>query len=63
LQTGTIGRVCYEQVLAEGTEQDVRFYVVVDDLIGLWAELVLPQHVRQAWARWLAARRGVTVAC
>lgn len=53
----------YEQVLAEGTEEDVRFYVVIDDLIDLWPELVLPQRVRQAWARWLAARRGVTVAC
>jgi hypothetical protein len=53
----------YEQVLAEGTDEDVRFYVVIDDLIDLWPDLVLPQHVCQAWARWLAARRGVTVAC
>jgi hypothetical protein len=53
----------YEQVLAEGTDEDIRCYVVVDDLIDLWPELVLPHHVRQAWARWLALQRGVAVAC
>jgi hypothetical protein len=53
----------YEQVLSEGTDDDVRLYVVVDDLIDLWPDLVLPHHVRVAWARWLADRRGVAVAC
>jgi hypothetical protein len=53
----------YEQVLSEGTDDDVRFYVDVDDLIDLWPDLVLPQHVRVAWARWLADRRGVALAC
>lgn len=53
----------YEQVLTEGTDEDVRFYIDVDQLIDLWPELVLPQHVRSAWCRWLAKRRGVTVAC
>jgi hypothetical protein len=53
----------YEQVLAEGTEDDVRFVVVVDDLIDLWPDLVLPHHVRRAWEGWLAAHRGVVVAC
>ena len=50
-------------MLAEGTDEDVRFYVVIEDLIDLWPDLVLPHHVRQAWARWLATRRGVAVAC
>jgi hypothetical protein len=44
----------YEQVLSEGTDDDVRFYIDVDELIDLWPELVLPQHVRSAWCRWLA---------
>ena len=53
----------YEQVLAEGTDDDVRYYVVVDDLVNLWPDLVLPQRVRRAWAGWLAVHRGVDVAC
>ena len=43
----------YEQVLREGTEDDVRFYVDSDSLRELWDELVLPPPVRRAWAEWL----------
>ena len=50
-------------MLAEDTDEDVRLYVVIEDLIDLWSDRVLPHHVRQAWARWLATRRGVAVAC
>ena len=39
----------HEQVLTEGTEDDVRYFVVLDDLVELWNELVLPDHVRAAW--------------
>lgn len=39
----------YEQVLSEGTEEDVRTFVDVDQLLDLWDDLLLP-------ARW--ARRG-----
>jgi hypothetical protein len=39
----------YEQVLREGTEDDVRFYVDADGLLELWGELVLPPSVRHAW--------------
>ena len=46
----------YEQVLREGTEDDVRFYIDGDQLAELFDELVLPPAVRQAWARRL--RRG-----
>lgn len=46
----------YEQVLREGTEADVRHFVRVDDLVDLWDELVLPDHVRTAWDRWFGAR-------
>jgi hypothetical protein len=43
----------YEQVLREGTEDDVRFYVDADQLLELWDELVLPASVRQAWTGWI----------
>ena len=48
----------YEQVLREGTEDDVRFYVRSDELLVLWDELVLPPAVRSAWAPWLARHRA-----
>ncbi len=48
----------YEQVLREGTEEDVRFYVDADKLLELWDELVLPPPVRRAWAGWLRHHRG-----
>ena len=43
----------YEQVLREGTEDDVRFYIEADELRELFDELVLPPPVRRAWADWL----------
>ncbi len=46
----------YEQVLREGSEDDVRHFVRIDDLVDLWDELVLPDHVRTAWDRWFATR-------
>ncbi len=46
----------YEQVLREGTEDDVRHFVSLDELVDLWDELVLPDHVRAAWDRWFATR-------
>ena len=46
----------YEQVLREGTEDDVRFYVDEEQLLELWDELVLPPAVREAWAPWIEDR-------
>ncbi len=46
-----------------GTEDDVRFYVEVGELVELFDELVLPPTVRRAWADWLLRHRGVVVAC
>ncbi|MEA2702075.1 MAG: hypothetical protein QOJ69_1962 [Actinomycetota bacterium] len=46
----------YEQVLREGTEDDVRHFVRVDELVDIWDELVLPDHVRAAWDRWFEVR-------
>jgi hypothetical protein len=53
----------YEQVLREGTTDDVRFYVDIDQLIDLWDELVLPRSVRQAWAGWILQHRNVEIVC
>lgn len=53
----------YEQVLREGTEEDVRRFIDVDELIDLWDELVIPRHVRRAWADWLEDHRGINVSC
>jgi hypothetical protein len=53
----------YEQVLTEGAEEDVRRFVDVDEIVELWPDLVLPRHVRSAWARWLQERRSIVVAC
>jgi hypothetical protein len=43
----------YEQVLREGTEDDIRYFVDADHLRELFDELVLPPPVRHAWADWL----------
>src|ERR1700722_9015329 len=48
----------YEQVLREGTEDDVRFYVDVTELQKVFDDLVLPPNVRKAWAGWFRLRRG-----
>jgi hypothetical protein len=42
----------YEQVLREGTEDDVRFYIDPDQLADILDDLVLPAPVREAWAGW-----------
>lgn len=51
----------YELVLTEGTDDDVRSFIDVDELVRLWGDLVLPEHVRLAWSQWLATRRNVAV--
>ncbi len=43
----------YEQVLTEGTADDVRHFIEIDQLVDLWDELVLSAHVRAAWEAWL----------
>ena len=53
----------YEQVLREGNDDDVHRFIHADELIELWEELVLPRHVRQAWADWLQRHRGVSLPC
>jgi hypothetical protein len=48
----------YEQVMREGTADDVRSYVEADRLLELWDELVLPPAVREAWTGWVERRRS-----
>ncbi|MDP3984201.1 MAG: hypothetical protein Q8Q52_04245 [Acidimicrobiia bacterium] len=43
----------YEQVLTEGTADDVRYFIVVDLVVDMWDKLVLSPHVRAAWHAWL----------
>lgn len=52
----------YEQVLREGTVDDIQRFVNVDDLVDLWDELVLPEYVRAAWVRWFG-RRSADIRC
>ena len=40
---------CYEVVLREGTEDDLRRFVDGALLVDLWAELVVPREIRAAW--------------
>lgn len=53
----------YEQVLREGTDDDVRRFIDVDELETLWDTLVVPARVRAAWAAWFRRHRGVDLAC
>lgn len=47
----------YEQVLREGTKEDIQRFIRVSDLIELWDDLVLPPHLHEAWERRLARYR------
>lgn len=53
----------YEQVLREGTDDDVRRFIDVDTLEQLWDSLVVPARVRVAWAAWFRRHRGVDLGC
>lgn len=53
----------YEQVLCEGTADDVRRFIRLGDLVDLWDELYLPEHVRRVWSTVLADQRGIDLPC
>ena len=53
----------YEQILSEGTDDDIRTYIDVTELPDLWDELVLPRRVRRAWADWYQQHRGIRLSC
>lgn len=56
-------RRVYEQVLREGTDDDIRNFINVDVVAAEWDVLVLPPRVRRAWAEWFRRRRGVELSC
>ena len=56
-------RRVYEQVLREGTSEDIQEFIDVDRLPELWDDLVLPPGVRREWAYWLRDNRGISVPC
>ena len=49
----------YEQVLREGNDDDIRYFIEVDRLHDLWSAMWLPERVRTAWADWFQRHRGV----
>ena len=49
-------RSCYERVMTEGLDDDVRFYIDLDVLLDIWDEMWLSPHVREAWTVWLRDR-------
>ena len=48
-------RRAYQVVMTDGRDADVLRYVDVDDLVDVWAELLLSSHIRIPWQRWLRA--------
>jgi hypothetical protein len=53
----------YELVLVEGSEEDVRHYVRLDELIVVWGDIFLPAYVRRAWQDWFDVRHIDVVSC
>lgn len=53
----------YEQVLREGTLDDVRFYIDISQLRQEWDALVLPRYVRRAWAEWFRRKLEIELPC
>lgn len=53
----------YEMVLTEGTADDVRRFIDIDELIDLWSDLWLAPHIRMAWCEHLHHLRGLRLAC
>ncbi len=49
-------KLVYQQVLAEGLDDDVRYFIDIATLADLWGEMQLPSFVREVWGPWLAER-------
>ncbi|WP_420623312.1 hypothetical protein [Candidatus Poriferisodalis sp.] len=46
----------YELVMTEGNEDDVRTYIDLEVLLGMWDTMWLAPHVREQWAEHLRSR-------
>ena len=53
----------YEIVMTEGTDDDVRKFIDVDEVLALWPDLYLPPHVRDTWRDFLRRSRNVDPDC
>lgn len=49
-------KLVYQQVLAEGLDDDVRYFIDVAALADLWYDMPLPASVREVWEPWLRER-------
>jgi len=49
-------KLVYKQVLAEGLDDDVRYFIDVAELADLWFDMPLPAYVRDVWGPWLRER-------
>jgi hypothetical protein len=52
----------YELVLTDGTDEDVRRFIDLDQLMSMWPRLNLAPHVREAWEAFFRAR-GLGIGC
>ena len=43
----------YQRVMTEGRDEDVLWFVDVDEVVAMWDDLVLSPHIRAPWERWL----------
>jgi hypothetical protein len=53
----------YEIVLTEGTDDDVRRFIDIDELVRMWTQLWLSPHVRLAWRDHIRRMRGIELEC
>ena len=54
--------LAYQQIMTEGLDEDVLFYIDLDRLLEVWDDLWLSPYVRDAWAEWLQARNLIPTA-
>ena len=43
----------YAVVMTEGRDEDVLWFIDVDEVVAMWGELHLSPHIRAPWERWL----------
>jgi hypothetical protein len=53
----------YELELVDRSEEDIRHYVGLDELIAVWSDIFLPAHVRASWQKRFAIRHIDVMSC